>query len=345
MSTNIEIVRSSYEAILQEDLQGLRIQQTDRATLRNASAGPTEQLIKRYAYLGPEGTFTEAALRTLPGAAEAECIPFPTVSAALNAVRDGAVDAAMAPLENSIEGAVPATLAEFVTADPLHIVAEAHVKVEFTLVAPQGTRLDDIRSVLTHPHAYAQCRRWLQQWLPDARQESASSTAAAARQVAEAGPKAGLAAIAAPIAAQRYGLEALANDIGQRGDAVTRFVLLRRPGSPTPRSGADRTSILAMADHDHPGWLRDVLDSFASRGVPVTRIDPRPSGAGLGRYHFLIDCEGHVFDPPVKDALNGLQQQGAAVQFLGSYPRGSWPRPQDRVTRQRRSAGSSRFFR
>jgi prephenate dehydratase len=279
---------------------------------------------RRYAYLGPEATFTEAALRSLPEAAEAERIPFPTVAATLGAVRDGMVEAAMAPLENSVEGPVPATLAELVAND-LHIVAETHVRVEFTLIAASGARLDDVRTILSHPHALAQCGRWLRQWLPNARQDTAPSTAAAARSVAEAGARSGLAAIAAPLAAERYRLEVLAVDIGDRSDAVTRFVLLRRPGPPAPRSGVDRTSILAMADKDHPGWLRDVLESFASRGVPVTRIDPRPSGDGLGRYHFLIDCEGHVLDRPVEDALKGVEQNGAEVRFLGSYPRDAWP--------------------
>jgi prephenate dehydratase len=280
---------------------------------------------RRYAYLGPEATFTEAALRSLPEALEAEHIPFATVAAAFAAVREGSVEAAMAPLENSVEGPVPATLAELVVGDPLHIVAETEMRVEFLLVAAPHARLSDLRAVLSHPHALAQCGRWLRQWLPHVRLEAASSTAAAARSVAEAGSGSGLAAVAAPPALERYKLDALANDIGDRGDAVTRFVLLRRPGPPPPRSGADRTSILAMADHDHPGWLRDVLDSFASRGVPVTRIDPRPSGGGLGRYHFLIDCEGHVLDRPVEDALKGVERNGAAVRFLGSYPRASWP--------------------
>lgn len=129
----------------------------------------------RYAYLGPEGTFTEAALRALPKTADAECMPFPTVAAALTAVREGNADAAMVPLENSIEGGVPATVEEFVSGDPLHIVAEVQQRVEFALMAAPGTRLDAIRRVITHPHAYGQCRRWLQQWLPGAQLESAAA--------------------------------------------------------------------------------------------------------------------------------------------------------------------------
>lgn len=274
----------------------------------------------RYAYLGPEGTFTEAALRTLSETANAECTPFPTVAAALTAVRDGVVDAALVPLENSIEGGVAATMEEFVSGDPLNIAAEVQQRVEFALMAAPGTRLDAIRRIITHPHASAQCRPWLKQWLPDAQIESATSTAAAAQEVSEAHDDQ-VAAIAALTAAQRYGLEVLAGDIGQRADAFTRFVLVRRPGPPVARTGADRTSIVATKD-DRPGWLVHALDEFVSRNVPLTRIDSRPSGSGLGRYHFLIDCEGHVFDPPVRDALMGLHQHCGSVRFLGSYPRG-----------------------
>ena len=320
MLINIDAIQSSRKALLQKEPCGsLKTQEVRRA--QPVVNTVERQRITRYAYLGPEATFTEAALRTLPGIDDAECISFPTVAAALDAVRNGAVDAAMAPLENSIEGGVPATMVEFVSGGLLHIVAEVHLKVEFALMGQSGAKLSAIDRVVTHPHAFGQCRPWLQQWLPDAKQDNASSTAAAAFSVAE-GRAGRTAAIAASMAAERYGLEVLANNIGERNDSVTRFVLLRRPGPPTPRSGRDRTSIHAVADHDHLDWLRHVLDAFASRGVPVTRIDPRPTGAGFGRYHFLIDCDGHVLDPPVKDALGGLQQYGVAVRFLGSYPRG-----------------------
>lgn len=276
---------------------------------------------RRYAYLGPAASFTEAALLTLPEAAEGECMPFPSVAAALAALRDGTVDAALAPLENSVEGAVPSTLAELVSADPLRIAAETHVRIEFALLAAADTRLNNVTTVLSHPHALAQCRRWLQQWLPQAQVENAASTSAAARVVAEAGPQSALAALAAPIAAARYGLKTLAEDVGDRGDAVTRFILLRRPGPLPPPSGCDRTSFVARAHSDDQSWLRDVLDSFAIHNVPVTRIDPRPSGAGLGRYVFLLDCEGHISDAAVAAAWRAVDGLGAETQFLGSYPR------------------------
>lgn len=207
----------------------------------------------RYAFLGPEGTFTEAALITLPEAATAECVPFPTVLAALTAVRDGTVDAAMVPLENSVEGIVPATADAFLTVGPLDIAAEVRQKVAFALMVPPGTRCDSVVRVISHPHAYAQCRTWVQQWLPGIRFETASSTAAAARDLRRFSTPA--AAIAAPTAAERYGLEVVASDIGRADDAFTRFVLACRPSLPTPRPSADGASIPASFVMSSPQLL------------------------------------------------------------------------------------------
>ena len=151
-----------------------------------------------------------------------------------------------------------------------------------------------------------------------------TSTAAAAAAVAagETGPG-GLydAAIAAPVAAQRYGLETLATAIGDHPDAVTRFVLVTRPAPPPPPTGADRTSLVAFIRDDHPGALLEILEQFATRGVNLTRIESRPTGNGMGRYCFAVDCEGHVADARVGEALMGLRRICAEVRFLGSYPR------------------------
>lgn len=270
-----------------------------------------------YAYLGPEGTFTEAALRMLPEVEGSPLTPFPTVEAALDAVRDRVADAAMVPLENSVEGGVPATIAAFASGSPLHIVAEVHQRVEFALMAPRGVCTSSIGCVVTHPHAHAQCRTWLQQWLPTAKVTFTPSTAAAARDVGDAEGVA--AAIAAPTAAERYGLEILASDIGGDASAVTRFVLVRRPGPLGPRTGADRTAIMALPGNGAGGAVGEVLDELASRKVRAKHIHPRSYGRESSP--FLVDCEGHAFDPVVRDALIALRERGAKVQFLGSYPR------------------------
>jgi prephenate dehydratase len=274
----------------------------------------------RYAYFGPEGTFTEAALRTLPEAADAVREPYPTVPAALDAVRRGVADAAMVPLENSVEGPVTTTVDDLADGDTLMIAGEVLLPVEFALLVRPGTRLDDVKRVCTHPHAHAQCRRWLAANLPDAEVSTGTSTAGAAMTVSD--PTSDYdAAIAAPIAAERYGLVAAAQGIADRSGAVTRFVLVRRPGPPVAPTGSDRTSLMAYLSEDHPGALLEFLTEFAVRGVNLTLIQSRPTGDGFGRYRFWIDCAGHVTDARVGEALMGLRRVCADVRFLGSYPR------------------------
>lgn len=280
----------------------------------------------RYAYLGPEGTFTEAALRVLhPDAGAGSAIPCTGVEAVFDAVRSGAADSGVVPLENSVEGGVPATTAELVFGAPLMITAEAAVPVEFTLFARPGAVLDDVKHVATHGHALAQCRRWLGTALPDAETHTASSTAAAAQAVADPGSPYD-AAVCARIAGERYGLVPLATGIGERSDAATRFVEVALPGRPPAPTGADRTSIVAFPSDDHAGALAELLEQFAVRGINLTRLDSRPTGDGLGRYCFCLDADGHVADAALGEALMGLYRVCSGVRFLGSYPRaGGYP--------------------
>jgi prephenate dehydratase len=274
----------------------------------------------RYAYLGPEGTFTEAALRTVPAASRADLQPQPTVTAALDAVRSGAADGAVVPIENSVEGSVTVTLDELAAGDPLLITREMAVPVRFALLARPGRDRFAVRTIATHPHAAAQCRRWLAVHHPDAEVVPVASTAQAAAIVA-APDSVYDAAIAAPIAAEHYRLAVLEHEIGDNPDAETRFVLVSRPGPVPPRTGSDKTSLVAFIRDDHPGALMEVLDEFALRGVNLTRIESRPTGAALGRYCFSIDCEGHVDDARVGESLMGLRRICADVRFLGSYAR------------------------
>ncbi|HSF26093.1 MAG TPA: prephenate dehydratase [Actinomycetes bacterium] len=277
-------------------------------------------IVARFGYLGPEGTFTESALRTLPAAAEAELIAYPTVPSALDGVRRGEVAAAMVPIENSVEGAVTATLDELATGDPLMVTREVHLPVAFALLARPGTALSAVRGVGTHPHALAQCRRWLARTLPDAALIAATSTAAAAAAVA-AGESSYDAALTAPVAVEHYPLEVLADNIADNRRAVTRFVLVGRPAAPPAPTGTDKTTVVAYIRDDRPGALLEILTEFAVRGVNLTRIESRPTGDRLGDYHFSIDCEGHVADARVGEALMGLRRVCADVRFLGSYPR------------------------
>jgi prephenate dehydratase len=286
---------------------------------------PATDPAPRYSYLGPEGTFTEQALRSLPDAESAELQPCSTVTVALDAVRSGAADGAVVPIENSVEGSVPVTLDELAQGEPLMITREMTVPVAFSLLVRPGTALSDVRRVGTHPHAAAQTRSWLAEHLPGAEVVHASSTAQAAAALAgPADPGAAPAwdaAVSAPLAAERYALEVLAEGIGDNPDAVTRFVLVTRPGPPVAPTGRDKTSLVAFMHEDHPGALLEILEQLTMRGVNLTRIESRPTGAALGDYCFSIDAEGHVLDRRVGEALTGLRRVCADVRFLGSYER------------------------
>jgi prephenate dehydratase len=271
----------------------------------------------RFGYLGPAGTFTEAAVRQVPAAADAELTPYDSVPAALEAVRRGECDAAMVPMENSLEGAVTVTLDELASGEPLMITREVLLPVTFALLVRPGTGFDDVKTVASHPHGYAQVRRWLAATLPDAHWTAAASNADAARQV-----QAGVfdAAVAGAFAAETYRLTVLVDGVHDINGAVTRFVLVSRPTTPPPATGADKTSLVAAIADDHPGALLEVLEEFAVRGVNLSRIESRPTGSGLGRYHFSIDCEGHIMEERVGEALMGLRRICGSVRFLGSYP-------------------------
>jgi prephenate dehydratase len=280
----------------------------------------------RYAYLGPEGTFTEAALRTIPAAAAAELQPCRSVSAALDAVRRGDADAALVPLENSVGGGVASTIDELSTGELLHITREVLLDVGFALAVRPGTDRSSLKRVAAHPQAEAQCRRWIADHLPDVEIVTSASNAEAAAAVAV--PTSTLdGAITSALAAQRYGLAVVEDDIHDHAGAVTRFVLVGRPSLPGSPTGMDKTSLVAFIGEDHPGALLEVLTEFAVRGINLTWIESRPTGGGLGRYCFSIDCEGHVVDARVGEALMGLRRICTDVRFLGSYPRADGSRP------------------
>jgi prephenate dehydratase len=270
------------------------------------------------AFLGPEGTYAHAALRSLPIAEGAELLPLANVTLAIDAVRAGEADAALVPLENSVEGAVPATLDELASGEALIIAEEAYVAVRFELMTRPGTALRDIRSVATHPHAEAQVRRWLITNLPGVPVALVGSTAGAAQAVAAGEFDA---AVAAAVAAELNGLQIVAHDIADNEAAVTRFVLLTRPAPPPAPTGNDRTTLVAYVREDRSGALLEILEEFASRGVNLTRIESRPEKARRGLYCFSIDCEGHVADERVGDALAALHRICREVRYLGSYER------------------------
>ena len=287
-----------------------------------------------YGYLGPEGTFAEAALLATLGASDGvaslpegiELTPYVGVAAAIAGVRAGEVAASMVPVENSVEGAVAQTLDELAAGEPLTVIGEAVLPVTFSLLARPGTRLEDLRRVGTHPHAEAQTRQWFARNLPGVSVVPTTSTAAAAAALAD-GSAQWEAAVGAPFAGTLYGLATLAEGVGDNPSAETRFVLVSGPTAPPTATGADKTSLVLYIGQDHPGALLEILTEFAVRGINLTRIESRPTGGGIGDYFFSIDCEGHIDDARVGEALMGLRRVCAEVRFLGSFPRVDGVRP------------------
>jgi prephenate dehydratase len=275
----------------------------------------------RLAFLGPRATFTEQALRLLPDAEGAELLPQTTSTLALEAVRTGEADAACVPIENSVEGGVPAVLDALVTDPPLVITREVQLAVRFALLARPGTVVADIRTVASHPHGEAQTRHWLAAHLPKATVLMSSSTAEAAAQVARGEVDA---SVSAPVAASVHGLAVLADDIGDNADAVTRFVLVRPPSPPPAPTALDRTTLAATTEN-RPGALLGVLTELAVRGIDLTRIESRPIKGKRAEYWFHLDCTGHVAQPAMGEALAALHRRCLRVRYLGSYPRSGPP--------------------
>ena len=270
-----------------------------------------------YSYLGPAGTFTEAALIPLLKAQD-KSVPAVNVTAALDAVRSGTADYAIVPIENSVEGVVARTLDELASGAPLLIIGESILTVSFALMVKPGMKISDIKRLATHPHAEAQCREYIAKKIPGAEVIMTASTAAGAEAVAK-GEADG--ALAAAVAAKNFNLEVIAEDVGDKQAAVTRFVTVSRPGKIAAPTGSDRTSLVVFIAADHSGALLEILTEFAVRGVNLTFIQSRPNGVELGQYHFIIDVEGHIEDARVGDTLKALYRICADVRFLGSYAR------------------------
>ena len=270
-----------------------------------------------YAYLGPAGTFTEAALRQIADDSDV-LVPYSNVTAALDSVRNGKAEKVLVPIENSVEGVVSRTLDELAVGTPLVVTAETTLPVSFALmILPENTG-KPITKIATHPHAEAQCRSYIAKNYPQAEVIEMSSTAGAAKGLADGNYDA---AIASEIAAKNYGLKVLASDIGDNTGAVTRFVVAQKPGETPEPTGNDRTSLVAFIGIDHAGALLEILTEFAKQDVNLTFIQSRPTGRELGHYHFIIDAEGHIADPKVAAAIDGVRKICEDIRFLGSYPR------------------------
>ncbi|KQO97085.1 prephenate dehydratase [Leifsonia sp. Leaf264] len=272
-----------------------------------------------YSYLGPAGTFTEAALAQVEAAAGKTWRPVNNVGEAFADVISGRSVAAMIAIENSIEGGVSATQDALANVSGLRIIGEYLVPVNFVLVARRGTTIDQVNVVNAHPVAYAQTRGWLEAALPTHGHIPSTSNVAAASELFQSTQAD--AAIAPPGIVNHYDVDVLAEDIGDNPNAVTRFVLVGRELSIPAPTGADKTSLIVELPDDHPGALLEMLEQFSTRGVNLSLLESRPIGDALGRYRFVIDADGHILDERVADALLGLRRFSPQVIFLGSYPR------------------------
>lgn len=270
-----------------------------------------EQPLK-VAYLGPEGTFSQAATIKHFGQAVVSK-PMAAIDEIFREVAAGAVSFGVVPVENSTEGAINHTLDSFLEHD-LVICGEVELRIHHHLLVAENTKTEKISRIYSHAQSLAQCRKWLDAHYPNVERVAVSSNAEAAKRVKSEWNSA---AIAGDMAAQLYGLTILADKIEDRPDNSTRFLII---GNQTvPATGDDKTSVI-ISMSNKPGALHELLVPFHAHGIDLTRIETRPSRSGKWTYVFFIDFIGHKDDPLVKSALEKIAQEAVGLKVLGSYP-------------------------
>jgi prephenate dehydratase len=272
--------------------------------------------VRRLAFLGPSGTFSEeAALKYDP---DAESVPMASISAVASAVEAGMADLGIVPIENSLEGSVTETLDLLVhSAQALSIQDEAILRIEHYLLVRPGTKAGDVKTLFAHPQALGQSRSFVERCFPKAQVEAALSNSAA---VEEMMAREGAAAIGTRRAGEIYRAEVLAAGIQDRSPNLTRFVVLGREDHAA--TGDDKTSLAcAFVVEDRPGLLVGALKEFSQRGINLSKIESRPSREKLGTYIFLMDVDGHRSEEPLATALEAVKGQCSFFRVLGSYPK------------------------
>lgn len=273
---------------------------------------------KKIAYLGPPGTFTEEALdKFIKDISQVKKISFPTVADVIRSVDRGEADEGVVPMENSIEGSVNITQDILTFESEAKIIGEVTIPVKHSLIGKKNIKLDSIKKVISHPHAAAQCRKFLSTNLKDAEIIAANSTAEAVKILKEENDD--IAAIGTKIAAKIYDLEIIENDIEDNKDNKTRFVFIGN--SIQPKTGNDKTSIVCFLKEDRPGSLYNILKEFACRNINLARLESRPAKKDLGDYVFMIDLDGHLHDENIFEAIEVLRKGVYLVKILGSYPK------------------------
>ena len=272
---------------------------------------------RKIAYLGPPGTFTEEALiKYINQSEDFESIALPTITEVIKSVDRGDVEEGLVPIENSIEGSVNVTQDVLTFESESKIVREITISIRHSLIAKKSIKLKDIKKVLSHPHATAQCRGFLSVKMPGVQIVAANSTAEAVKNLLELDDD--VAAIGTSVAADIYGLNVLYDDIEDMKENKTRFVFI---GNYVPKkSGNDKTSIVCFLKKDQPGSLYNILKEFAQKQINLTKIESRPAKKDLGEYVFMIDMQGHIHDDNIFSALEALRRKVYMIKILGSYP-------------------------
>ena len=273
---------------------------------------------KKIAYLGPPGTFTEEALdKFIKDISQIKKISYPTVVEVIKSVDRGEADEGVVPIENSIEGSVNITQDILTFESEAKIIGEVTIPVKHSLIGRKKIGLENIKKVISHPHATAQCRKFLSTNLREAEIIAANSTAEAVKILKKENND--IAAIGTKIAAKIYKLEIIESDIEDNKDNKTRFVFIGNRIQ--PKTGEDKTSIVCFLKEDRPGSLYNILKEFAQRNINLTRLESRPAKKDLGDYVFMIDLDGHLHDKNIFEAIEVLRKSVYMVKILGSYPK------------------------
>ena len=275
-------------------------------------------MVKKLAYLGPQGTYSEQAARDWDS--DAILVPVDSIPSVASSVVSGDADEGVVPIENSIEGGVTFTLDLLIHDSNLSICGETVVTINQCLMAQSQIEFEAIKIVMSHPQSLGQCREFLRENLSKAELIASLSNSAAVQEMMES--DASTAAISSNRAAEIYGAEILKENVEDRPNNETRFVILSHVDR--ERTGSDMTSLCFEYQDDSPGILSQSLREFASRNINLVKIESRPNKKSLGRYVFLADIEGHRSDSLVAEALEALRAQVSMMKVLGSYPRSGW---------------------
>ncbi len=302
-------------AVLDRNEGPMRDEEMLRLFREIMSACLAQQEPLKIGFLGPEGTFTQTAVYKHFGHS-VRALPFHTIDEVFQEVESGAADFGVVPIENSTEGSVNNTLDMFLTS-PLKIAGEIELKIEQHLMS-KFKGLENIDRICAHEQSLAQCRGWIRENLPHVELIGMSSNAAGARRARD---EDGTAAIGPEVAADVYELEIMVNNVEDRPDNATRFLVVGR--KLLASSGADKTTLLVSTSDtgDGAGVLHQLLQPLSDNGVSMTRIESRPSRRRKWDYVFFIDIEGHAEEAPVSDALAQLEERSSLFKVLGAYPK------------------------